>query len=118
MKLIDLRSDTVTRPCTAMRSAMAQADVGDDVFGEDPSVNHLEEMAADMLGFESTLFAASGTQTNLLSLLCHCERAGTNTSSANRPTPTDMKGGERRFSAPSSHNRLNLNPTRPWIWPR
>lgn len=74
MKKIDLRSDTVTRPCTDMRSAMAQADVGDDVFGEDPTVNQLEEMAADMLGFESALFACSGTQTNLLALLSHCQR--------------------------------------------
>ncbi len=74
MKIIDLRSDTVTRPCTEMRSAMAQANVGDDVFGEDPTVNRLEEMAADMLGFESALFASSGTQTNLLALLSHCQR--------------------------------------------
>ncbi|MBU0961217.1 MAG: low-specificity L-threonine aldolase [Proteobacteria bacterium] len=74
MKIIDLRSDTVTRPCPAMRSAMAQADVGDDVFAEDPTVNRLEKMAADMLGFESALFASSGTQTNLLALLSHCQR--------------------------------------------
>ncbi|MBU1456551.1 MAG: low-specificity L-threonine aldolase, partial [Proteobacteria bacterium] len=74
MKIIDLRSDTVTRPGPAMRSAMAQADVGDDVFAEDPTVNRLEKMAADMLGFESALFASSGTQTNLLALLSHCQR--------------------------------------------
>ncbi len=74
MKIIDLRSDTVTSPSPEMRSAMAQAEVGDDVFGEDPNVNRLEEMAADMLGFESALFASSGTQTNLLALLSHCQR--------------------------------------------
>ncbi len=74
MKIIDLRSDTVTSPCPEMRSAMAQAEVGDDVFGEDPNVNRLEEMAAEMLGFESALFASSGTQTNLLALLSHCQR--------------------------------------------
>lgn len=74
MKLIDLRSDTVTRPDTAMRAAMAQADVGDDVYGEDPTVNRLEGMAAEMLGFESALFAGTGTMTNLLALLCHCQR--------------------------------------------
>ena len=74
MKIIDLRSDTVTSPSAEMRSAMAQAEVGDDVFGEDPNVNRLEEMAAEMLGFESALFASSGTQTNLLALLSHCQR--------------------------------------------
>ncbi len=74
MKIIDLRSDTVTSPSSEMRSAMAQAEVGDDVFGEDPNVNRLEEMAAEMLGVESAIFASSGTQTNLLALLSHCQR--------------------------------------------
>ncbi len=74
MKPIDLRSDTVTTPSPPMRSAMAEAKVGDDVFGEDPSVNKLEQMAAEMLGFEAALFASSGTQTNLLALLSHCQR--------------------------------------------
>lgn len=74
MKIIDLRSDTVTKPSLKMRQAMAEAEVGDDVVREDPTVNRLEELAADKLGFESTIFAASGTQTNLLALLSHCER--------------------------------------------
>jgi threonine aldolase len=74
MKPIDLRSDTVTKPSDAMRAAMAAADVGDDVYGEDPTVNRLEALAAEMLGKEAALFVASGTQSNLLGLLSHCER--------------------------------------------
>jgi threonine aldolase len=74
MKQIDLRSDTVTLPSPAMRAAMAAADVGDDVYGEDPTVNRLESLGADMLGKEAALFVASGTQGNLLGLLSHCER--------------------------------------------
>lgn len=70
----DFRSDTVTRPTTAMREAMLQAPLGDDVFGDDPSVNHLQEMAAGMLGFEAALFAPSGTQANLIALMTHCQR--------------------------------------------
>jgi len=74
MKQIDLRSDTVTRPSAAMRAAMAAAEVGDDVYGEDPSVNRLEALAAQMLGKEAALFVASGTQGNLLGVMSHCER--------------------------------------------
>ncbi len=70
----DFRSDTVTRPTTAMREAMIAADLGDDVFGDDPSVNRLEAQAAALLGFEAAVFAPSGTQTNLMGLLSHCER--------------------------------------------
>lgn len=72
--LIDLRSDTVTRPTEAMRRAMAEAEVGDDVFGDDPTVNALQERIAGLLGFESALFVSSGTQSNLCSLLTHCGR--------------------------------------------
>ncbi len=72
--MIDLRSDTVTRPTPAMREAMARAEVGDDVYGEDPTVNALEARAAALLGFEAALFVASGTQANLCALLAHCER--------------------------------------------
>ena len=71
---MDFRSDTVTRPTAGMREAMLNAPVGDDVYGEDPTVNALEEKAAAMLGFESALYGISGTQTNLLGLLAHCER--------------------------------------------
>ena len=73
-KVIDLRSDTVTRPTRAMREAMFEAEVGDDVFGEDPTVNRLEELTADMLHKEAAIFVATGTQSNLLALLSHCER--------------------------------------------
>ena len=71
---IDLRSDTVTKPTEAMRAVMAGADVGDDVYREDPTVNRLEEFAADLLGTESAIFCTSGTQSNLLALLGHCAR--------------------------------------------
>ncbi len=74
MKIIDLRSDTVTRPTPAMRAAMAMAEVGDDVYGEDPTVNQLESLAADTVGMEAALFVCSGTQSNLLALMSHCER--------------------------------------------
>jgi len=74
MRIVDLRSDTITRPTPAMRRAMADAEVGDDVFGEDPTVNRLEEMAAERLGKEAALFVASGTMGNLISLLVHCGR--------------------------------------------
>jgi threonine aldolase len=74
MKTVDLRSDTMTRPTPAMSKAMAEAEVGDDVFGEDPTVNRLEELAADRLGKEAALFVASGTMGNLVSLLAHCGR--------------------------------------------
>lgn len=74
MRIIDLRSDTMTKPTDAMRRAMADAEVGDDVFGEDPSINRLEKMAAERLGKEAALFVASGTMANLVSLLAHCGR--------------------------------------------
>ena len=74
MSLIDLRSDTVTRPTDAMREAMLRAPVGDDVYGEDPTVNELQARMAAELGFEAGLFTPSGTQANLVALLAHCER--------------------------------------------
>ncbi len=74
MNIIDLRSDTVTTPSAAMRAVMAEAEVGDDVYGEDPTVNRLESLAAGMLGTQAAVFAASGTQSNLMALLSHCER--------------------------------------------
>ncbi len=70
----DFRSDTVTQPSPAMKQAMMEAPLGDDVFGDDPTVNRLQEMAAEMLGFEAALFAASGTQSNLIALMTHCQR--------------------------------------------
>jgi threonine aldolase len=74
MNFIDLRSDTVTQPTPAMREAMARAEVGDDVYGEDPTINRLQEMAAELLGKEAGLFVPSGTMGNLASILAHCQR--------------------------------------------
>lgn len=74
MEYIDLRSDTVTKPTPEMREAMARAEVGDDVYGEDPTVNRLQEMAAERLGKEAALFVPSGTMGNLSSILAHCGR--------------------------------------------
>jgi threonine aldolase len=72
--MIDLRSDTVTRPTSAMRAAIAAAEVGDDVFGDDPTVNALQQRIAQMLGKEAALFVPSGTQGNLCALMSHCQR--------------------------------------------
>lgn len=74
MTAIDLRSDTVTQPTAAMRAAMALAPLGDDVYGEDPTVNRLESWLAERLGFAAALFVPSGTMSNLLGLMAHCER--------------------------------------------
>jgi threonine aldolase len=74
MDMIDLRSDTVSQPTSQMRKAMAQAEVGDDVYGEDPQVNRLQEMAAAMLKKEAALFVPSGTMGNLAAILAHCGR--------------------------------------------
>ncbi|OGP60118.1 MAG: threonine aldolase [Deltaproteobacteria bacterium RBG_13_49_15] len=74
MRIIDLRSDTITHPTSSMRTAMAKAEVGDDVFGEDPTVNRLEKMAAERMGKEAALFVASGTMANIVSQLTHCFR--------------------------------------------
>jgi len=71
---MDFRSDTVTKPSQAMREAMANAAVGDDVYGDDPTVNELEQWAANETGFEAAMFTSSGTQANLLGLMAHCER--------------------------------------------
>jgi len=74
MEYVDLRSDTVTKPTPEMREAMAEAEVGDDVYRDDPTVNRLEELAAEMLGKEASLFVPSGTMGNLIALLVHCQR--------------------------------------------
>lgn len=72
--MIDLRSDTVTRPTLAMREAMASAEVGDDVYAEDPTVNALQRRAADLLGKEAALFVPSGTMGNQIAIACHTKR--------------------------------------------
>lgn len=74
MKIIDLRSDTVTKPTPAMIEAMYHAEIGDDVYGEDPTVNELQEVAASAVGMEAGLFVASGTMGNLVAVLSHCGR--------------------------------------------
>jgi len=74
MPYIDLRSDTVTQPTPEMREAMAKAEVGDDVYGEDPTINHLQELAAEKMGKQAGLFVASGTMGNLIAVLSHCQR--------------------------------------------
>ena len=74
MRFVDLRSDTVTRPTPAMREAMARAEVGDDVYGEDPTVNRLEETIAALMGKEAAIFVPSGTMGNQIALQCHTRR--------------------------------------------
>jgi len=74
MKILDFRSDTVTKPTSEMRDAMTKAEVGDDVYGEDPSVNRLQELSAEMTGKEAGLFIPSGTMGNLSAVLAHCQR--------------------------------------------
>ena len=74
MELIDLRSDTVTKPTPEMRQAMANAEVGDDVYGEDPTTRKLEVIAAEMIGKEDALFVASGTMGNQVAALTHLQR--------------------------------------------
>ena len=74
MKIIDVRSDTVTRPTAAMRAAMASAEVGDDVYGEDPTVNRLEALGAELTGKDAALFCPTGTMANLLAIMTHCDR--------------------------------------------
>ena len=74
MKTYDLRSDTVTKPGPGMRKAMAEAEVGDDVYGEDPTVNTLQEMAAELIGKESALFVPTGSMGNLIPIYLNCGR--------------------------------------------
>jgi threonine aldolase len=93
MPLIDLRSDTVTKPSPEMRRAMAEAEVGDDVFGEDPTVNALEERAAELLGKEAGLFVSSGTQGNLVAQLAHLQRGMETIAGAQTHIIVDEAGG-------------------------
>ncbi|XP_030064508.1 probable low-specificity L-threonine aldolase 2 [Microcaecilia unicolor] len=75
-RVVDLRSDTVSKPSAEMRRAMARAEVGDDVYGEDPTVNELQQRVAQLLGTEDSLFVSSGTMGNLISVMCHCRTRG------------------------------------------
>lgn len=74
LKIIDLRSDTVTKPTSAMRQAMLEAEVGDDVYGEDVTVNRLEKVAAEIVGKEAALFVPTGSMGNQIALMTHCGR--------------------------------------------
>jgi threonine aldolase len=93
MPVIDLRSDTVTRPSPQMRRAMAEAEVGDDVLGDDPTLNALEERAADLLGKEAALFVSSGTQGNLVAQLAHLKRGDETIAGAETHIVVDEAGG-------------------------
>ena len=99
MRIVDLRSDTLTKPTPAMRRAMAEAEVGDDVFGEDPTINRLQEMAAERLGKEAGLFVASGTMGNLVSLLAHCNRGDEIILGDNSHTFYSEQGGAAAIAA-------------------
>ena len=93
MPPIDLRSDTVTRPTPAMRQAMANADVGDDVLGDDPTVRALEERAADLLGKEAGLYVASGTMGNLVAQMAHLARGQETITGAEQHMTIDEAAG-------------------------
>ena len=101
MRIIDLRSDTVTQPTESMRLAMAEAEVGDDVMGEDPTILRLEEMAAEMMGKEASLFTASGTMSNLIAALTHCSRGRRGAYGERSPYVLE-RGRRRRHSGGSS----------------
>lgn len=101
---IDLRSDTVTHPTPAMRQAMYRAEVGDDVYGEDPTVNRLEDLAAEKVGKEAALFVPSGTMANALAIMTHCRRGDEIVVGDRSHIYLDEAGG---------HARLNGSPARP-----
>lgn len=108
--MIDLRSDTVTRPSRAMLEEMMAAPVGDDVYGDDPTVNELQRYAAELSGKEAALFLPTGTQANLVALLSHCERGEEYIVGQGRIT-TCTKPAARRCSAASSRSRSMLRRT-------
>ena len=91
--IVDLRSDTVTHPTPAMRKAMYEAEVGDDVFGDDPTVNALQERAAELLGKEAALFVASGSMANLVSQLAHLGRGQETIAGASTHIVDDEQAG-------------------------
>ena len=114
MPLIDLRSDTVTKPSPAMRRAMAAAEVGDDVFGDDPTVNALEERAAELLGKEAGLFVACGTMGNLVALVAHLPR-GHETIAGRDTTWSWMSRPATPSSSAAASGRSPTGPTARWI---
>ena len=105
---IDLRSDTVTHPTPAMREAMAHADVGDDVYGEDPTVNRLEELAAEKVGKEAALYVPSGTMANAIAILTHCRRGDEIVMGDRSHTYLYEVGGHARLNGSSARAVPNL----------
>ena len=116
MKTVDLRSDTVTQPTPAMREAMMAAPLGDDVFGDDPSVNALQDKIAAMTGKEAALFMASGTQSNLCAMLAHCERGDEYIVGQNAHTYRYEGGGAAVFGS-IQPQPLAQDATGRWRWP-
>src|SRR5258706_7559781 len=105
--IVDLRSDTVTRPSAGMRRAMMDAELGDDVFGDDPTVNRLQARAAESFGFEAALFFPSGTQSNLAALISHCQRCARVIIGAEQHSYRYEAGGLR--GPGSNHPQVNPN---------
>ena len=117
-RLVDLRSDTVTRPSAGMRRAMMEAPLGDDVFGDDPTVNRLQAHAAQMLGFAHALLFPSGTQSNLAALMSHCGR-GDEVHRRPGGAHLPLRGGRRRGARlRSSRSRSPTGPTARSTLPR
>ena len=112
--MIDLRSDTVTRPGRAMLEAMMAAPVGDDVYGDDPTVNELQRYAADLAGKEAALFLPTGTQANLVGLLSHCQRGEEYI--VGQGAHNYLYEAGRRFSAVFSRSRLTPRRTARCRW--
>jgi threonine aldolase len=124
-RVIDLRSDTVTKPSPAMRIAMGNAEVGDDALGDDPTVKRLEAMAAERMGKEAALFTASGTMANLVALLTHCGRgdeaiAGqlAHMVQAEVGSAAGVASVNLRQAANDAHGRMDLDEIRSLIRPR
>ncbi len=113
--MIDLRSDTVTRPSRAMLEAMMAAPVGDDVYGDDPTVNALQDYAAELSGKEAAIFLPTGTQANLVALLSHCERGESILSVRPRITIC-LKPVAQRCWAVFSRNPSTRLPTARYRW--
>ena len=107
-KIIDLRSDTVTLPSNDMRHAIANAELGDDVFQEDPTVNNLETAAAELMGKEDAILVPSGTMGNLASILVHCERGTELILGDKSHTFIYEVGGISAFGGIHSRQRLRL----------
>ena len=107
MRVVDLRSDTVTKPTSAMWKAMANAEVGDDVYGEDPTVNLLEKMSSERMGKEAALFVPSGTMGNLISILTHCNRGDEVIMGKRTHTFLDELGGAAALGGVHSNTLIN-----------